>query len=79
MPARFSRLKEIAPMGLRLGRPGQEIAVDGIWAGANGPWLLVWKSEPLALGEARKLENLLKRQNGGAGFYRITGLRRNSR
>jgi hypothetical protein len=28
----------------------------------------------MPLGDARKLENLLKRQKGGAGFYRITGL-----
>ncbi len=49
------------------------------WAGANGPWQLIWKSGPLSLGDARKLENLLKRQHGGSGFYRITGLQRNSR
>ena len=46
------------------------------WAGANGPWSLVWQSDPLPLGEARKLENLLKRQKGGSGFYRLTGLAR---
>jgi predicted GIY-YIG superfamily endonuclease len=44
------------------------------WAGANGPWLLVWQSDRLTLSEARKLENLLKRQKGGAGFYQLTGL-----
>ena len=49
------------------------------WAGTNGPWELIWVSEPLSLGAARKLENLVKRQKGGAGFYRITGLPRNSR
>jgi hypothetical protein len=26
------------------------------------------------LGDARNLENLLKRQKGGVGFYRLTGL-----
>ena len=28
----------------------------------------------MSLSEARKLENLLKRQKGGEGFYKITGL-----
>jgi hypothetical protein len=36
-------------------------------------------SAPHSLSAARELENLLKRQKGGAGFYRITGLPRNSR
>ena len=49
------------------------------WAGSNGPWKLIWVSDPQSLGAARKLENLLKRQKGGAGFYRITGFSRNSR
>jgi putative endonuclease len=49
------------------------------WAGANGPWELIWVSDPQDLSAARKLENLLKRQKGGDGFYRITGLSRNSR
>jgi putative endonuclease len=44
--------------------------------GSNGPWALIWTSQPLNLGEACKLENLRKRQKGGAGFYRITGLLR---
>jgi len=39
-----------------------------------GPWSLVWCGPPTTLSEARKLENLLKRQKGGSGFYRITGL-----
>lgn len=38
------------------------------------PWSIVWSSECLSLTEARKLENLLKRQKGGAGFYKMTGL-----
>ena len=49
------------------------------WAGANGPWRLIWTSEPKRLCDVLKLENLLKRQKGGAGFYRLTGLQRNSR
>jgi predicted GIY-YIG superfamily endonuclease len=46
------------------------------WTKSRGPWTLVWTSEPLTLTAARKLENLLKRQKGGAGFYQMTGLTR---
>jgi putative endonuclease len=46
------------------------------WTGSRGPWTLLWQSEKLTLSRARKLENLLKRQKGGAGFYRMTGLAR---
>ncbi|MDD2763767.1 MAG: GIY-YIG nuclease family protein [Opitutaceae bacterium] len=49
------------------------------WAGANGPWELIWASAAQSLSTARRLENLLKRQKGGDGFYRLTGLPRNSR
>jgi predicted GIY-YIG superfamily endonuclease len=40
---------------------------DGIskWTAGKGPWTLRWTSEANSIGEARKLENLLKRQNGG--------------
>ena len=44
------------------------------WTKGKGPWALAWQSDKLALGDARRLENLLKRQKGGAGFYRMTGL-----
>ena len=44
------------------------------WTRHRGPWSLVWESESLTLSEARKLENRLKRQKGGAGFRRLTGL-----
>jgi len=44
------------------------------WTRSRGPWNLVWTSVPMSLSEARKLENLLKRQKGGEGFYRLTGL-----
>jgi putative endonuclease len=44
------------------------------WTAKYGPWKRVWQSEALDLSAARKLENLLKRQKGGTGFYRITGL-----
>ena len=49
---------------------------DGIskWTKPKGPWTLAWTSEAMPLSEARKLENLLKRQKGGSGFHRITGL-----
>jgi hypothetical protein len=39
---------------------------------------MVWTSEGVTFSEARKLELLLKRQKGGAGFYRLTGLSRGS-
>ena len=44
------------------------------WTAKYRPWILVWQSPELTLGEARKLETLLKRQKGGDGFYRLTGL-----
>ncbi len=49
---------------------------DGVsqWTRARGPWQLIWKSQPQSLSEARKLENLLKRQKGGAGLFRLTGI-----
>ena len=46
------------------------------WTRGRGPWLLVWQSAQLTLSNARKLENQLKRQKGGDGFYRITQLQR---
>jgi putative endonuclease len=44
------------------------------WTKSRGPWKLVWSSEPMGLSEARKLENVLKRQKSGRGLYRMTGL-----
>ncbi len=46
------------------------------WTRYRGPWPLVWTSQPLKLSEARKLENHLKRQKGGVGFFKATGLSR---
>ena len=46
---------------------GQKGKVHGVSGG---------QSELLALTDARKLENLLKRQKGGAGFYTLTALPR---
>jgi predicted GIY-YIG superfamily endonuclease len=45
------------------------------WTHGKGPWSLIWISESLSLGESRKLENKLKKQKGGVGFYRLTGLK----
>jgi putative endonuclease len=46
------------------------------WTRGRGPWILVWQSAELPLSDARKLENQLKRQGRGEGFYSITGLHR---
>ena len=48
------------------------------WTKGRGPWAVVWQSEELSLTDARKLENRLKRQGRGKGFYTITGLHRGS-
>jgi putative endonuclease len=46
------------------------------WTKRKGPWRIVWTSEELSFSDARKLENKLKRQKGGDGFYNVTGLSR---
>jgi putative endonuclease len=46
------------------------------WTKARGPWTLVWQSAEMNLSDARKTELLLKRQKGGDGFYKMTGLSR---
>jgi predicted GIY-YIG superfamily endonuclease len=46
------------------------------WTAKHGPWSLVWTSSAMPLGEARKLENQLKRAKGGNGFFANTGLER---
>jgi putative endonuclease len=38
------------------------------WTRGRGPWILEWSSTPRSLGDARALENLMKRQKGGAGL-----------
>ena len=48
------------------------------WTKGRGPWTLVWTSEAKSITDARKLENLLKKQKGGAGFFRLTGLSHSS-
>ena len=44
------------------------------WTRLRGPWKIVWSKSCADLTEARKLENLLKRQKGGRGLARLTGL-----
>ena len=53
---------------------------DGVskWTRSRGPWNLVWTSAIMSLSEARKLENFLKRQKGGEGFFRMTELVKSS-
>ncbi len=46
------------------------------WTKGKGPWSIVWTSQELSLSDARQLENKLKRQGRGSGFYAITGLER---
>ena len=46
------------------------------WTRNRGPWILVWQGDPMSLGDARHLENELKCQKGGAGFFAKTGLKR---
>jgi putative endonuclease len=57
-------------------RLAQHNAGESTWTAKYRPWKLVWQSQALDLSAARKLENLLKQQKGGTGFYRITGLRK---
>jgi predicted GIY-YIG superfamily endonuclease len=48
---------------------------DGIsrWTASRRPWELIWQSCDLDLGDARRLENRMKRQKGGAGLEAILG------
>jgi predicted GIY-YIG superfamily endonuclease len=48
------------------------------WTKGRGPWSLIWTSEAKSLTEARNLENTLKKQKSGAGFFRLTGMTRPS-
>lgn len=49
---------------------------DSKWTRKHLPWQLVWKKQFPSLSEARKVENFLKRQKGGQGFYNYTRLHR---
>ena len=57
-------------------RINQHNVGQSTWTRGKGPWNLIWQSEEMNLSAARKLELLLKRQKGGDGFYKITGLSR---
>jgi putative endonuclease len=46
------------------------------WTKAKGPWKLIWSSDEMNLSEALRFEKLLKRQKGGLGLYRLTGIKR---
>ncbi|MEO6002931.1 MAG: GIY-YIG nuclease family protein [Opitutus sp.] len=48
------------------------------WTRHRGPWQLRWTSEAMSITDARKLENFLKRQKGGGGFYQYAGIPRSS-
>jgi putative endonuclease len=54
-------------------RLGQHNAGVSRWTRGRGPWEVFWASEWMGLGQARKLENLLKRQKHGSGLYRRLG------
>jgi putative endonuclease len=41
------------------------------WTAKHGPWKISWLSRILSINEARKLENLMKRQKGGTGLNRL--------
>ena len=57
-------------------RLNQHNSGTSLWTKGKGPWVLRWQSEELSLSDARSLENALKRQKGGSGFYKMTGLPR---
>ena len=42
----------------------------------KGPWKIVWQSDALTSSGARHLELELKKQKGGNGFYKLTGLKK---
>ncbi len=49
-------------------RLAQHNAGESRWTAIYRPWRIVWQSRELSLSDARKLENLLKRQKGGSGI-----------
>jgi putative endonuclease len=59
-----------------IARLAQHNSGQSRWTKGKGPWILAWESELLTLSTARKLENRLKRQGRGSGFYSITALSR---
>jgi len=56
-------------------RLGQHNQGDSRWTKRSaGTWQLVWQRPFTSLGDARRFENLLKRQKGGSGFFKLTDL-----
>jgi putative endonuclease len=47
------------------------------WTARYRPWLVVFEQTCADYTAARRLENELKRQKGGNGFYALTGLNAN--
>jgi predicted GIY-YIG superfamily endonuclease len=44
------------------------------WTAQFGPWTLIWISRPFDLTDARKLENLMKKQKGGSGLQSLLNI-----
>jgi putative endonuclease len=55
-------------------RLGQHNAGKSKWTAKFGPWKLVYSEPHTNYSAARRRELLLKRQKGGAGFFRLTRL-----
>jgi predicted GIY-YIG superfamily endonuclease len=51
-----------------IARLSQHNVGESKWTAKCRPWTLVWRSRAMSLGDARRLENVLKRQMGGAGL-----------
>jgi putative endonuclease len=41
------------------------------WTAKYCPWELIWTSRSMSLGDARRLENVMKRQKGGDGLLTL--------
>ncbi len=44
------------------------------WSAKYRPWKVIWTSQPMEKLQAYHLEQQLKRQGRGSGFYSITGI-----
>jgi putative endonuclease len=49
-------------------RVTQHNAGSSKWTSKYRPWDLIWTSQSMSLGDARRLENVMKRQKGGDGL-----------
>ena len=54
-------------------RVAQHNAGSSRWTAKYRPWGLIWTSRPMSLGDARRLENTMKRQKGGDGLFTLMG------